>query len=112
MAPSARNWGAFSSTPTGNGNINSCAAQSVEVAFQSCHPLSNKNLRGVCLGSLADIRGRIRDVRFTPRSRHASARVARPLSAMCGRLLVGKGFLHVCSIGRCSHVFGLLARFA
>jgi hypothetical protein len=27
--------------------------------------------------------------------------------AMCGRLLVGKGFLHVCSIGRSSHVFGL-----
>src|SRR5450759_3748150 len=33
-----------------------------------------------------------------------------PLSAMCGRLRVGKGFLHVCSIGRCSHVFGLLVR--
>jgi hypothetical protein len=28
-------------------------------------------------------------------------------SAMCGRLRVGKGFLHVSSIGRCSHVFGL-----
>src|SRR5665811_2346538 len=33
-----------------------------------------------------------------------------PLCAMCGRLRVGKDFLHVCSIGRCSHVFGLLAR--
>ena len=33
------------------------------------------------------------------------------LHAMCGRLRVGKGFLHVCSIGRCSHVFGLLVRF-
>src|SRR6185312_9044394 len=33
------------------------------------------------------------------------------LCAMCGRLRVGKSFLHVCSIGRCSHVFGLLARF-
>src|SRR5665811_2611489 len=32
------------------------------------------------------------------------------LYAMCGRLRVGKGFLHVCSIGRCSHVFGLLVR--
>ena len=32
------------------------------------------------------------------------------LSAMCGRLRVGKSFLHVCSIGRCSHVFGLSAR--
>jgi hypothetical protein len=29
---------------------------------------------------------------------------------MCGRLRVGKSFLHVCSIGRCSHVFGLLVR--
>jgi len=27
--------------------------------------------------------------------------------ALCGRLRVGKSFLHVCSIGRCSHVFGL-----
>jgi hypothetical protein len=25
---------------------------------------------------------------------------------MCGRLRVGKSFLHVCSVGRCSHVFG------
>jgi len=29
------------------------------------------------------------------------------LSAMCGRLRVGKSFFHVCSLGRCSHVFGL-----
>jgi hypothetical protein len=29
---------------------------------------------------------------------------------MCGRLQVGKSFLGVCGIGRCSHVFGLLAR--
>jgi hypothetical protein len=29
---------------------------------------------------------------------------------MCGRLRVGKRFLHVCSIGRCSHVSGLSAR--
>jgi hypothetical protein len=27
--------------------------------------------------------------------------------AMCGRLRVGKSFLHVCGIGRRSHVFGL-----
>ena len=26
---------------------------------------------------------------------------------MCGRLRVGKSFLHVSSIGRCGHVFGL-----
>jgi len=31
--------------------------------------------------------------------------------AMCGRLRVGKGFLHKCSIGRSGHVFGLLMRF-
>jgi hypothetical protein len=29
---------------------------------------------------------------------------------MCGRLRVGKSFFHVCSIGRCSHVFGLQVR--
>jgi len=33
-------------------------------------------------------------------------------SAMCGRLRVGKENLHVAGAGRCSHVFGLLARFA
>jgi len=32
-------------------------------------------------------------------------------SAMCGRLRVGKDFLRRSSIGRCGHVFGLLARF-
>jgi len=31
--------------------------------------------------------------------------------AMCGRLRVGKSFLHASSSGRSSHVFGLLARF-
>ena len=30
-----------------------------------------------------------------------------PLSAMCGRLRVGKDFLHERRLGRCSHVFGL-----
>jgi hypothetical protein len=30
-----------------------------------------------------------------------------PLSAMCGRLQVGKSFLHVSRLGRCSHVSGL-----
>ena len=53
-----------------------------------------------------------RHVRYSPQSGHSSVRFACPLSAMCGRLLVGNGFLHVCSLGRCSHVFGLLARFA
>ena len=28
-------------------------------------------------------------------------------TSMCGRLRVGKDFFHVCSIGRCAHVFGL-----
>src|SRR5262249_5171090 len=31
--------------------------------------------------------------------------------AMCGRLLVGKSFVHGCSSGRSSHVFGLSVRF-
>ena len=33
-------------------------------------------------------------------------------SAMCGRLRVGKENLYVAGLDRCSHVFGLLARFA
>jgi hypothetical protein len=45
-----------------------------------------------------------------PESGHSEARSKCPLSAMCGRLRVGKSFLHVCSIGRCSHVFGLFVR--
>jgi len=85
MAPSARNWGAFSSTPTGKGNINSCAAQSVEVAFHSCHPLNNMNLRGVCSGSLADISALISDVRFAPESGHAQRRRQCLLSAISGQ---------------------------
>src|ERR1700722_17896006 len=34
-----------------------------------------------------------------------------PLRPVCGRLRVGKDFLHKCSIGRCGHVFGLRMRF-
>jgi putative ABC transport system substrate-binding protein len=34
-----------------------------------------------------------------------------PRWAMCGRLRVGKGFLHAGRLGRSSHVFGLSARF-
>jgi hypothetical protein len=34
-------------------------------------------------------------VRFAPESRHGSAPLVCPLSAMCGRLRVGKGNLHV-----------------
>ena len=47
------------------------------------------------------------DFRSATPSGHDRARLAGPLSAMCGRLRVGKSFLHVSSIGRCSHVFGL-----
>ena len=47
---------------------------------------------------------------FKPLALHRRVRSDCPLSAMCGRLRVGKSFLHVCSIGRCSHVFGLLVR--
>jgi hypothetical protein len=41
----------------------------------------------------------------------AARRVAAARSAMCGRLRVGRSFLHACSSGRSSHVFGLLVRF-
>jgi hypothetical protein len=37
---------------------------------------------------------------------HIKTRLGK-LAQMCGRLRVGKGFLHECSIGRSSHVFGL-----
>ena len=40
----------------------------------------------VRFGSLADISERTRNVRFTPQSRHSSARVARPLRAISGHL--------------------------
>ena len=51
------------------------------------------------------------DVRFRSKADVSAPHRIGPC-AMCGRLRVGKGFLHVCSIGQCSHVFGLLARFA
>jgi len=49
--------------------------------------------------------------RYVPESRHKVGTSHLSRRAMCGRLRVGKSFLHVCSIGRCSHVFGLLARY-
>src|SRR5665811_411961 len=49
-------------------------------------------------------------LRYAPNSDRFLRRSEMTLCAMCGRLRVGKGFLHVCSIGRCSHVFGLLVR--
>ena len=61
----------------------------------------------VRFGSKADICSAKRHVRFTPNNGHSRLRLKCPLSAMCGRLRVGKSFFHVCSLGRCSHVFGL-----
>src|SRR5258706_9095991 len=49
----------------------------------------------------------IGNVWFTPDGDQRPDIAPCPKSAMCGRLRVGKNFLHVCSIGRCSHVFGL-----
>jgi hypothetical protein len=45
-------------------------------------------------------------VRFAPIATELTRCRELTRSAMCGRLRVGKAFLHVC---RCSHVFGLLA---
>ena len=64
--------------------------------------------RRIELASLAQMR-LAADVRCCNRQKRTS--FERPLWAMCGRLRVGKSFLHVCSIGRCSHVFGLWMRF-
>ena len=52
------------------------------------------------------------DVRFRANIGLSSAAGEGRISAMCGRLRVGKENLHVAGAGRCSHVFGLLARFA
>jgi len=46
-----------------------------------------------------------------PRKRTSPSALECPLSAMCGRLRVGKGYFHVRRVSRCSHVFGLFARF-
>ena len=48
------------------------------------------------------------NVRYASNSYRIIAAQRMTLSAMCGRLRVGKNFLHVwSSLGRCSHVFGL-----
>jgi hypothetical protein len=47
-----------------------------------------------------------------PRADIVIASRLRPLCAMCGRLRVGKDFVHVGRSGRSSHVFGLLVRLA
>jgi hypothetical protein len=48
---------------------------------------------------------------YCPLSKATSLLRAREMTrrAMCGRLRIGKDFLHACSIGRSSHVFGLFA---
>jgi hypothetical protein len=52
------------------------------------------------------------NVRFTPKTGQTASILVGPIRAMCGRLRVGKENLHVAGLGRCSHVFGLLARLA
>jgi hypothetical protein len=65
----------------------------------------------VAFGSIsAEIR-RLRHVRSAPNNGLMSDIEAGRFRAMCGRLRVGKENLHERSIGRCSHVFGLLMRF-
>jgi hypothetical protein len=64
----------------------------------------------VRFGSKADMCSAKRHVRFTPNSGHSGRQSACLLCAMWGRLKAGKNFLHVCSIGRCSHVFGRFVR--
>jgi hypothetical protein len=53
----------------------------------------------------------LNNVRYASDSDHSRYESELTLWAMCGRLRVGKDFLHERSIGRCSHVFGLLMRF-
>jgi hypothetical protein len=84
-------------------------------------------------GQNAKYSSRVDVFRFVSKLRRGSMRSALRICAMCGRLRVGKSFFHVlqhwsvqpcvdgsglarafftfCSIGRCSHVFGLLMRF-
>ena len=49
----------------------------------------------------------LNNVRYASDSDHSRYESELTLWAMCGRLRVGKDFLHERSIGRCSHVFGL-----
>jgi hypothetical protein len=51
--------------------------------------------------------GRLARVRYAPITDKIARRSEMTRCAMCGRLRVGKSILHVCSVGRCSHVFGL-----
>jgi hypothetical protein len=63
------------------------------------------------MGSFTSLLADSLHVRYSPDSDLRADIAGRRRGAMCGRLRVGKGYLHVRSIGRCSHVFGLFARF-
>ncbi len=66
------------------------------------HPNQVTSWKAQLEGAAADVFGH---------SGNAAAQVPaidlKSLHAMCGRLQVGKSFFTFCSIGRCSHVFGL-----
>jgi hypothetical protein len=56
---------------------------------------ATERLPNVRCGSLTDLPSNFRAVRFTPESGYHRRPSPCPLSAMCGRLRVGKSFLHV-----------------
>src|SRR5262249_54893844 len=67
----------------------------------------------VRFGSKADMCGATWDVRYTPNSDRESGLPQTAMSALppcVDGSELARTFLNVCSIGRCSHVFGLLAR--
>src|SRR5262245_3461548 len=67
----------------------------------------------VRFGSKADMCVAKRHVRFTPNRDHESGHRQTVMSALppcVDGSELARTFLNVCSIGRCSHVFGLLAR--
>ena len=63
-----------------------------------------KVLSRPCLTRMRGVPCEDKDVRITHHKRTFSWLCRSLRSAMCGRLRVGKSFLHVGSIGRCSHV--------
>jgi hypothetical protein len=97
---------------------NQCRAASVDQ--RRCKP-SRPGGGLVCMALKSPVNGRdrsiatemrcLRDVRSSLNFRHDVVTSRMSKWAMCGRLQVGKDFLHACSIGRCGHVFGLRMRF-